>query len=355
MRIYIDESGNFVAPQDNRSSYSLVLALIVPSASGEQLFYEFLRLRDSWSKHEIEMKGSSLSEAQAAQVINLLARFDVLVDFVALDIATHPKEVIDDFKSRQAEAVTAHITREHHSEMVLQMVQMERTIRNMSNQLFTQAELTIQLVLKVIRNATLYFVQRQPEELGEIAWIVDRKGHTITQMEETWTILLLPAAESHFMKTPFISLIGADYSHFAHYEVDLASDEDMARHLDWAHAAYGRQEKLPREGRVIDAKRVLTGQQTFSDSRDSLGLQLADILASILRRALNSRLQPSGWEDFGKLVVHSKDSGWFVQLGKGLAPTSPQGNVTNVWHALNSRSKPMIDKAFEHNKGKARD
>ncbi|MFY9530846.1 MAG: hypothetical protein WBC04_21155 [Candidatus Acidiferrales bacterium] len=150
VRIYIDEAGSFVVPQAQQRSFSLVLALIVPSASEEQLFYQFPRLRDGWPKQEVEINGSSLDETQSPQVIDLLSRFDVLVEFVALDMATHTKEVIDDFKLRQAEAITAHVTREHRPEMVLQLVQIEPTIRNMPNQLLVQAEPTIRLILKVI-------------------------------------------------------------------------------------------------------------------------------------------------------------------------------------------------------------
>ncbi|MBZ5660972.1 MAG: DUF3800 domain-containing protein [Acidobacteriia bacterium] len=341
MRIYIDEAGSFIWPPNPANSFSLVLALVVPAVFEDELFYEFLRLRDSWPARGIEIKGSSLDEKQAAEVVSLLTRYDVLMDFVAVDMITHPKVLIDDFKVRQADAITAHVTRDHRPELILQLIGMERTLREMPNQLFVQAELTIQLVLNVMQSAILYFVQRQPKELGDVAWIVDRKNHTITEMEETWTTIILPAGESHFMKEPFIALIGADYSFFERYEVDLAADEKMASHVDWAHKTYG-QRGSSRTGRVIDAKRLLTEQLKFADSRDSLGLQLADILASILRRALNNRLGTSGWAGLGKLVVHDPEPGWFVQLGEGIVSYSVPDRAVKVWRTLKARSKPMV-------------
>lgn len=74
MRIYIDEAGAFVPPNPPRSLFSLVLALIIPSTIEKDLFYEFLRLRDTWPNQSIEIKGSSLNESQAAEVINLVLR-----------------------------------------------------------------------------------------------------------------------------------------------------------------------------------------------------------------------------------------------------------------------------------------
>jgi hypothetical protein len=72
MRIYIDEAGLFVPPNPPRSLFSLVLALIIPTAIEKDLFYEFLRLRDTWPNQNVEIKGSSLDESQAAQVISLV-------------------------------------------------------------------------------------------------------------------------------------------------------------------------------------------------------------------------------------------------------------------------------------------
>ena len=267
-----------------------------------------------------------------------------MVEFVSLDMTLHQKTNIDNFKSRQADAITAHVTREHYPDVVHHLVQLEQTVRNMSNQLFVQAEITIQLILKVVQIATLYYVQRQPTELGDISWVVDRKAHTLTEMEETWTTLILPMSESHFMKEPHISLKEADYSHFTRYETDLAVDEDMVRHLEWSYEVHGKKKKVSRTGRVINAGRLLSEQLQFLDSQDSLGLQLADMLASILRRSLNNRLQTPGWKDFGKLVIHDPKPGWFVQLGPKLDEPKPtfSPRVVDVWKSLNHFSKSMI-------------
>ena len=70
MRIYIDEAGPFLPPQPPRSLFSLVLSLIIPSSIEQELFYEFLRLRDTWPFQSVEIKGSSLNESQAAQLIS---------------------------------------------------------------------------------------------------------------------------------------------------------------------------------------------------------------------------------------------------------------------------------------------
>jgi Protein of unknown function (DUF3800) len=64
-----------------------------------------------------------------------------------------------------------------------------------------------------------------------------------------------------------------------------------------------------------DATRLFSEQRTFEDSKRSLGLQLADILATILRRALNENLQRDGWKDIGKLFAGRKIP--FVMFNQG--------------------------------------
>ena len=86
MRIYIDEAGPFIPPHQPRSSFSLVLSLIVPTAVEKDLFYDFLRLRDTWPNQDVEIKDSSLDESQVSQVISLLLRYETLIQFIGLDL-----------------------------------------------------------------------------------------------------------------------------------------------------------------------------------------------------------------------------------------------------------------------------
>lgn len=343
MRIYIDEAGPFVPPNPPRSAFSLVLAHIVPTAIEKELFFEFLHLRDTWPNQNVEIKGSSLNESQAAQVINLALRYDTLVQFVALDANTHSDSLVENFRNRQADNVTASITREHHPGPLLHWHQLGEGVRAMSNQLFLQAFATWELIIRTIREGTLYFVQRQPGELGDIGWVIDRKDRTITQMEETWSTLILPMSEAAFARRPLTCIEGEDYSHYeARYGfTDSTTDCEILRHSKWVRSAYGLPPK--EKGEVgIDAKRLLTEQRTFENSRDSIGLQLADMLASILRRALNDRLQYSGWKDFGGLLVRHHEPGTgFIQLGPG-GDVPMLGHAKKVCQVLDARAKSMV-------------
>src|ERR1700730_16836733 len=131
-------------------------------------------------------------------------------------------------------------------------------------------------------------------------------------MESTWSTLVLKMGESHFARKPLVALSGADYSHFdAGYGI-AANDEEITRHLQWMREVYGIPPIDQSPG--LNAALLLSEQREFADSASSLGLQLADMLATILRRALNNRLQSPGWKDFGRLLLADRSTP-FLQLG----------------------------------------
>jgi hypothetical protein len=165
-------------------------------------------------------------------------------------------------------------------------------------------------------------------------------------MEETWSTLILPLSESAFGREPLIGILGEDYSHFeARYAfTEATADAEMLRHMHWLNLVYAKPTRSKDSAPHIDAKRLLTEQLTFQDSRDSLGLQLSDMLAAILRRALNDRLQFPGWKDFGGLLVRHRQAGeGFIQLGSG-SNISMLSHAKKVCQALHDRAKDMVVK-----------
>jgi len=97
---------------------------------------------------------------------------------------------------------------------------------------------------------------------------------------------------------------------------------------------------------VVDIK-LLFENLTFADSQDSLGLQLADIVASGFYRAFNGHLQKSGWKDLGSLLVN-KPEGIIalVQFAPDKDPSNEQipapRPVSTVLREIRERTLPML-------------
>jgi len=342
MNIYVDEAGLFVPPRTGHR-YSLVLALIIPTANEEELLYEFLRLRDQWPHKAVEIKGSKLNESQSAEVLRLLAVYSVIAEYRVIDMALHPKPVVDEFKLRQASALTEHLTAEHSVAVRQRMHQDAEIVRSMANQLFIQSFITIDLILETLHTAINYFAQRLPRELGQFRWTIDGKDRSPTRMEEIWTALILPIGQARSAQEPFAKVEGFDYGHFSPYEImESTADEEMRKHLEWMRSALPFRKQVSGDLRCIAARKILNEDRKFADSRSNLGLQLADIAASIICRAYNGNLQLPGWRDASKLLVRKKIAP-ILQIGKAAHyRRGLESRAAAVWRQLDAKSQAMV-------------
>ncbi len=337
MRIYMDESGNFTADQ----AISLVLVLVIPAVYEAELFSEFSVLTSGWPKQNGEIKGSSLDEHKAAEIIELVSRFDVVADFFCIDLATHNIADIEDFKRRQADALVANVPPSVHPNMLKQLNDTASAIRRMSNQLFVQAWLTIDLVLEIVESSAMYYAQRLPKELGDIAWLIDAKDHELTEMEDIWSLLVVPFAETHFLTHPLKMLVEGDYTEFDR-RYNSKSDPDLIAHRKWLETQVPVS-ATARANPVTDAKLLLTEQLTFTNSKSQVGLQLADMLANILRRSWNNTLPKRSWQDFGKLMIEKpwKYNAWFKRIGNSKFDLKPSDHIATLINTLESQAKSM--------------
>jgi len=55
--------------------------------------------------------------------------------------------------------------------------------------------------------------------------------------------------------------------------------------------------------RILQSGKLLGDSFKFQDSKEKLGLQLADVFANAMPRAFNGRLGETGWKHIGSLIV----------------------------------------------------
>ena len=133
MHIYIDESGIFRNPANQDNIASCIAALAVPTTKKKELFREFKRLTRGWGDKNGEVKGRTLDEGSIASVIDLLQKFDVLLQLVMIDLGLHTEDEITRFKEEQARKITEHITDAHHPDVIKQMNEIQAAFANMPN------------------------------------------------------------------------------------------------------------------------------------------------------------------------------------------------------------------------------
>jgi hypothetical protein len=346
MNIYVDEAGAFTIPQNRRHLLCCVAGLMVPSGQQEDLFYRFLRLRDSWGNTSVEMKGRTLDETQFAAVAQLLNRYDVITEVCAIDMAAHTESGVTAFKERQADALTANLGDTHHPNLVKQMQTLQENLRKTSNQLFTQSFLLTHLLINILQTCTLYYCQRLPEELGSFSWTIDAKDKSVTKAEKIWSKLLFPFLESASFTKPLTRLKEGDYSHFGRYSVsESTASEGMKTHIKWLRGQKGVPAQAPPVS--VENARLLFEELKFADSQDVLGLQLADIVVSGFYRALNGSLQKTGWKGLGSLLVEK--AGGIITLAQFSVDREEVGKqipvprlISSVLGEIRQMARPMF-------------
>jgi uncharacterized protein DUF3800 len=323
VHIFIDESGQFIPLDGAKSRAAATVGLVVPSSMQGALRRAFRKLKQQLGASGGEIKGAALAESEAAQVIALLRQYDVILEAVVVDAGEHSDRDITDFKVRQADRLFGHITREHQPTLIQDLITSQETMKALPNQLFLQVFCIWELIPRLLETATMYYAQRRPAELGSFVWRVDAKDASITAMENLWTSFIGPLIMEKSRTSPMGMIPGADYSFYERFDTaPVDGSATVPGHF------------------YTDTKRVLRDDFAFTPSEDDLGLQMADICAAILTRALNGTLQPPGWQSLGSLFVRRKE-----QTVRLIALSWDGGlhsrDVTNPrWHAV----VPMLEK-----------
>lgn len=293
MHIFIDESGIFKRSSTREWAVSCVGALTIPDEALRNVLNDFHMLKKGWGTEHVEIKGSDLNEKEIADTISLLSRHDVLFEVVGIDMQPHQDDWITNRKMLQARALTENLTDKHKQSLVEEVKAISRSLQGLTNQLYIQSEATFELIHRVIQKSTLYYSQCKPNELGSFNWTVDAKDKKITDFENLWGTIILPALQFKGFQEQFIILEGADYSSFERF--CGAAPEPPENIKDFVTAR--------RPFKYADIRKIFKEHFKFDQSHSNLGLQMVDILTNAIRRALDGRLSYNGWCDIGGVMA----------------------------------------------------
>lgn len=219
-----------------------------------------------------------------------------------MDLGIHTEQQITQLKKTQAYRINEDVGPSHQPSMIQELNELKDDLLSLSNQLFVQSIATILLIYDLLQDLTLYHCQRLPQELGDFHWLIDAKDKNVTKSERLWSKLILPILQTMSRTKSFIRIAEGDYSLFKKFIVNEANaSEEMLDYIEWF-----KKKLVPGKSGVpfsgIDIKAILKDLR-FENSRDNIGLQLVDILANGVCRALNGKLQKDGWENLGSLLI----------------------------------------------------
>jgi hypothetical protein len=292
MHIYIDESGVFSNPSNKPNVASVVVALTVPSSNRVKLFNEFRELALELPTEDGEVKGRLLDESHVASVSALLGRYDCIVETNAIDIALHTEDQLKEYQTAICDAIAGWATAERPEEFKKQVAEVAAALKKPKSPLFVESFLLMVLVPRILEVSMNYYARRIPKELQSYHWVVDGKDTDVTAFEKAWYTVIFPSIEHQSKQKPFEKFLNGDYSYLEPFYT--LPTRKAAR----AKAELGDDlDKAP-----FDIEPILQDFK-FQNSKDNLGLQMADVVANATQRALNGRLKEDGYLGIGKLMV----------------------------------------------------
>lgn len=295
MHIFIDESGTFTGVGSAVPSVSVVGALVLPSHKLPQIVSRYAKLRQHFPKSPRgEVKGSRLSELQVGAVMELLRKNGALFFAAIIDLAPHTLDEIEEHRAALAAGLTRNLTDQHTEELRAGIEQLQGRLLRFPYQLFVQGAMQVALLNRVIQDASNFFCQRWPQELGAFHWVVDAKNPAaITDWEEWWSVTLAIWLQAMTINQPAQMLPGGDYRYLQRFT--LAELPEYLRQ----HVPRANQRDVP----GLNLGLLLEESFRFSSDPEA-GLELVDIATNALRRGLVGNLQEQGWLPLRKLMIH---------------------------------------------------
>ena len=277
MYIFIDESGSFVKATKG-NSWNVVAAYMTPEAEMSRIEHTLAELKQvAGVDQEQEVKLRDLSEIHYATFLSYFGQMEGVLFVAATDAAKSDVSDIVQHRNNQAASITKHVHLMQHGSGKQALLKLSDKVQHLSPQLYIQLQCQVRLMYAVVHLGVLYFVQRRPEELGSFRWRIDQKNVRRTEYETAFETITLGLLQSISLEEPIMMLNGADYSAFKRF--DYAKGEAP----DYLRTTYGIDIDVSDSTNI---GKVVHEDLKFVDSQQEIGVQVADFLASGMRRCL---------------------------------------------------------------------
>ncbi len=279
MYIFVDESGTF-AHTKRENAWCTVAAFVLPESKRRPLdrLLSAMRFRHGGGQ---EVKLGAISERDFITFLNNLERLGGVAFAVATDVSLHRIAAIQRHQEGQVEAIRKNLGKMLYEEGRQAVSSLADEIASLPLQLYTQLVLQTELFHTVLRWAPFYYAQRLPAALANFRWRVDQKDRIPNPYEKAFKKILPGLLQTKFLHDPPIFLKEADYRHFEKFEYAPGTEPTYLRDT------YGLNIDTSGGGN-INLGKLIYDDFSYVDSQTCSGVQVADLVASGIRRVLRS-------------------------------------------------------------------
>ncbi|BCB25986.1 hypothetical protein SKTS_08720 [Sulfurimicrobium lacus] len=333
MNVYIDESGSFVNAS-TIGKWNAVAALAVPEAGRKKLDVLVRQLKlQSAGPAAKEVKLNEVREDHYFRFLAAVAKLNAIVFCTATDAGRNTHERVAEHQQFQVNGVLKHLDKMRYEGGRRGVELMASQLRNLSPQLYVQLVCQINLMYDVVSRSILYFAQQNPSTLREFRWRVDQKNSARPDFEEAFEKLSPALLQSRSIEEPIMMVRGFNYSFMAQYE-----------YPDGKPPEYLREDYGIEVENAFDIQKLVRGNMTFMDSKDSPGIQAVDLIVSGIRRCLRGGFSRNELASIylGKLMLQAVHNGPSLNLVTFGAEAPLPMETDRVVKLMSANSRQMI-------------
>jgi Protein of unknown function (DUF3800) len=305
MQIYIDESGSFVSAL-LAGSWNVVAAVAMPESARLKIDKSFKLLKLSTGTNVLnEIKLNDIPEFQYLAFLESLLQTDLLLFATATDAGYNTPDRIARHQKGQVEKIRENIPRMRFEGGMQGFKLLADQLEVIPLQLYAQLVCQVDLLHDVVSRSINYFAQRIPGTLTEFRWRIDQKNTSKTTYEKAFEDIAPALLQTRSLREPAFRIAGFDYRRMSAYEFPNGEPPQYLAQEYGIHVEQG-----------LNIQKLIRGNLKFEDSKLSLGIQLADLLASGLRRCLRGGFQnnEAASQALGKLTLQNQRGKYPIHL-----------------------------------------
>lgn len=278
MNIFIDESGTFVT-SEKPESWNSIAAYVLPERIQTKARAELAKLKKACGVSVTkEIKLNEITEKYYGVFLYRLGKLSGCLFAIAIDSGQNPKDTILAHQADQVSMIRERIRIMIYESGKRSVEKLASDIELLSPQLYVQMRCQVTLINDILHRGLVYYVQRDPATLRRFKWRIDQKTGPKARFERTFKTVTPMILQSMSLREPLIFLEGADYSYLKAFE--YADGQEPAYLRDY----YG----IDMRG-GLNIGKLVHDNVAFPDSKRDLGVQIADLLASGIRRCLRGK------------------------------------------------------------------
>jgi hypothetical protein len=296
---YIDEAGTFVSKGAAENSWCTVACYTHPEFEKRKLteVLRQLKLQEGFPQNT-EVKLKNISENGYINFLKELSKLNGSLFCVATDSSFNSIDKINSHKDAHVESILRGQSEMKYDGGKEAMKILHMQLSGLPEQLYVQFHCQAVLLSSFIQRGIAFYVQRYPNSLKSFRWRYDAKELLkITDFEDSFQKFVPALLQAYSIDNPTAALDWCDYSPMKKY---IGTIPDYLA------------EKVPElEGQeAFDIQKIIRDDIQFIDSKSSSGVQVADLLASGLRRLLRLEFNNNSLvaKSFGKLLLQEKDN-----------------------------------------------